>query len=91
MPPIVAWVEPTSPARSGRPDDNLHETTGGASRPGMDFPGFRSAQFGLRLLHAGKNIGAELLERCAGSFRLTLKPCHRVLGHVPSEGEQNRL
>jgi hypothetical protein len=40
MPPIGAWVEPTSPARSGRPDDNLHETTGGASRPGMDFPGF---------------------------------------------------
>jgi hypothetical protein len=40
MPPIGAWVEPTSPARSGRPDDNLHETTRGASRPGMDFPGF---------------------------------------------------
>src|SRR6516225_4523167 len=65
----VAWVEPTGPARSGRPDGKLREP--GKQRSSRVVPGIRSAQSGPRYLDMS---GWEADER----------PEPRSLGLLPS-------
>ena len=81
---FVAWIEPTGPARSGRPDDRLREIRE-RSFGSTAAPGFRSAQPGLR-----KNEGSGTPAN-AGYHRRILRCGARPFGARTLAGVPPRL